>query len=93
MRSTFGLDGSLQDKSVPTLASAAAVAACAAALASPKSFSATSTSFFASSSFSLVQRRKSNLKANLESSLSYFSFEHLVPGAVNLGLIGSSCTA
>ena len=29
----------------------------------------------------------------IESSLSYFSFKSLVPSGVNVGLIGSTCTA
>jgi hypothetical protein len=33
------------------------------------------------------------LKAKLGSSLSYFSFKSLVPGAFNVGFIGSTCTA
>ena len=41
----------------------------------------------------VVQRRKLNLKATFESCLSYFSFKSLIPGAFNVGLIGSSCTA
>ena len=40
-----------------------------------------------------LYRRKLKLKANLESSLTYFSFERLVPGAFNVSLIGSICTA
>jgi hypothetical protein len=34
-----------------------------------------------------------NLKAKFESGLSYFSFNRLIPGAFNVGLIGSTCTA
>jgi len=41
----------------------------------------------------LLLRRKLKLKAKSESSLPYFSFKRLVPGAFNLGLIGSTCTA
>ena len=33
------------------------------------------------------------LKAKLDSSLSYYSFERLFPGAFNVGFIGSTCTA
>jgi hypothetical protein len=33
------------------------------------------------------------IKVKLESSLSNFSFRHLVPGAFNVGLIGSTCIA
>jgi hypothetical protein len=40
-----------------------------------------------------MKRRKLNLKAEVESSISYFSFKRLVPGGFNLGLIGSTCTA
>jgi hypothetical protein len=41
----------------------------------------------------IVQRRKLNLKAIFKSTLSYSSFKRLVPGAVNLDFIGSTCTA
>ena len=34
-----------------------------------------------------------NLKAKLNSSSSDFNFKCLVPGAFNMGLIGSTCTA
>jgi len=37
-----------------------------------------------------VQRRKLNLKAKFESSSSHYSFKHLVPGAFNMGFIGST---
>jgi hypothetical protein len=40
-----------------------------------------------------VYWRKLKLEAKLESSSSYFSFKHLVPGAFNVCLIGSTCTA
>jgi hypothetical protein len=40
-----------------------------------------------------MYRRKLNLKAKFESGLSYVSFKGLMPGAFNVGLIGSSCTA
>jgi len=40
-----------------------------------------------------VKRRNLNLKAKVESGSSYFSFRCLVPGAFNMGLIGSTCTA
>jgi hypothetical protein len=33
------------------------------------------------------------LKANFESGLSHVSFESLITGAFNVGLIGSTCTA
>jgi hypothetical protein len=38
-------------------------------------------------------RRKLNLKATFESGSSYLSVKRLLPGALNLGLIGSTCTA
>jgi len=42
----------------------------------------------------VVKRRKlMNFKATFESGLSYFSFKRSVPGAFNVGLIGSICTA
>jgi len=44
-------------------------------------------------SVSQVYWRKLNLTAKVESSMSHFSFKCLVPGAFNLGLIGSTCTA
>jgi hypothetical protein len=37
--------------------------------------------------------RKSNLKAEVENSISQFSFKRSDPGAFNVGLIGSVCTA
>ena len=40
-----------------------------------------------------VWRRKLKLKAKFESSLSYYSFKRLDPGAFNVGFIGSTCTA
>jgi hypothetical protein len=40
-----------------------------------------------------MERRKSSLKAKFESSMSYCSFKCLVPGAVNMGFKGSTCTA
>ena len=40
-----------------------------------------------------MKRRKSNLKAKLESSLTYFSFKRLVPVGFIVGLIGSTYTA
>jgi hypothetical protein len=40
-----------------------------------------------------VYRRKLKLKAEDESSISRFSFNRFVPGAFNLGLIGSTCSA
>jgi len=40
-----------------------------------------------------VERRKLKLKAKFESNLSYCSFKCLVPGAFNMGLIGSTCPA
>ena len=39
-----------------------------------------------------MKRRKLKLKANLESDFSNYSFKRLVPGAFNVGLIGSTCT-
>jgi len=41
----------------------------------------------------LLERRKLNLKARLESRLSYVSIKRSVPGAFNLNFIGSTCTA
>jgi hypothetical protein len=41
----------------------------------------------------LVQRRKLNLEAELQSGLSYFSFKSSISGAFNVGLTGSTCTA
>ena len=41
----------------------------------------------------VVWRRNLNLKAEVESSISHFSFKRLVPGAFNTGLIGSTCAA
>jgi hypothetical protein len=40
-----------------------------------------------------MKRRKLNLKATFETSLPYSSFKRMVPGAFNVGLIGSTCTA
>jgi len=40
-----------------------------------------------------LKRRKLNLKAKIESGVSYFSFKSLIPGAFNVTLIGSACTA
>jgi hypothetical protein len=40
-----------------------------------------------------VWRRKLNLKAKFEGVPSYSSFKRSVPGAFNMGLIGSTCTA
>ena len=40
-----------------------------------------------------VYRRKLKLKAKFEGGSSYYSFKRLVPGAFNLGLTGSACTA
>jgi hypothetical protein len=42
---------------------------------------------------SVMERRKLNLKAKLETSQSYFSVKSLNPGALNVGSIGSTCTA
>ena len=39
-----------------------------------------------------MQRRKLNLKAEVESTISHFSFKRLAPGGFNSGLIGSTCT-
>jgi len=41
----------------------------------------------------MVWRRKLNLKAKVEGSLSHFSFKSLVLGGFNVGWIGSTCTA
>jgi hypothetical protein len=41
----------------------------------------------------LMKRRILNLKANFKSSSSGFSFKRLFPGAFDVGLIGSTCTA
>jgi hypothetical protein len=41
----------------------------------------------------VVERRKLNLKAADESSISHFSFKRLVPVGFHGGLIGSTCTA
>jgi hypothetical protein len=40
-----------------------------------------------------VKRRKLKLKAKFEGGSSYYSFKRSVPGAVNLDIIGSTCTA
>jgi len=40
-----------------------------------------------------LQRRKLKLKPRLECSLSQFSFKRLVPGAFNVGVMRSTCTA
>jgi len=40
----------------------------------------------------LVVAAQLDLKANLKSSLPQFSFNRIVPGAFNLGFIGSTCT-
>ena len=53
----------------------------------------TSASTYRAISCAQLQRRKLNLKAKVESSMSHFSFKRLVPGGFNLGLIGSTCTA
>jgi len=42
---------------------------------------------------SSLKRRKLKLKANFEGGPSYYSFKRLVPGALNMGLTGSSCTS
>ena len=41
----------------------------------------------------MAYRRKLILKANVQSSISCFSFKRLFPGGFNLVLIGSTCTA
>jgi len=41
----------------------------------------------------IVWRRKLNLKAKFESGSSHLSLRQLDPGAFNVGLIGSTCTA
>ena len=40
-----------------------------------------------------MKRRKLNLKAKVESSITHFCFKCLVPDGVTLVLIGSTCTA
>ena len=40
-----------------------------------------------------LYRRYLKFKANIESGSSYFNFKSLVPGAFNMGFIGSTCTA
>ena len=40
----------------------------------------------------LLKRRKLNLKAELGTSPSHFSFKRLLKGAFNVSLIGSACT-
>jgi len=45
------------------------------------------------STVSLMQRRKSNLKAKFQSGSSHFSFKRSVPGDFKLSLIGSTCAA
>jgi len=40
-----------------------------------------------------LQRRKWRLKAKFEGGSSYYSVKRRVPGAFNVGLIGSTCTA
>ena len=39
-----------------------------------------------------LKRRKKNLIAKFQSASLYYSFKRLVPGAFNMGLIGSTCT-
>jgi hypothetical protein len=34
-----------------------------------------------------------NLKSNIESGSSHFSFKRVVPGGLNMGFIGSTCIA
>jgi len=41
----------------------------------------------------MVYRRKLNLDARYKGGSSYYSFKRLAPGAFNLGLTGSTCTA
>jgi hypothetical protein len=41
----------------------------------------------------MLKRRRLHLKAKFVSGLSYFSFESLVLGGFNVGLMGSTCTA
>ena len=48
---------------------------------------------FSSPAKSVVYRRKLELKAKLESGSTYCRFKRLLPGAFNVGLIGSACTA
>jgi len=47
----------------------------------------------AGSAPAVVQRLKLNLKAKFVNSPCYLSFKCIYPGAFNLGLIGSICTA
>ena len=41
----------------------------------------------------LMKRRMLILKAKFEGGSSYYSFKRLVPGAINVGLIGATCAA
>jgi hypothetical protein len=40
-----------------------------------------------------LQRRKLELKAKFESSLTYYNFKRFIPGAFNMVFIDSTCTA
>jgi len=42
---------------------------------------------------SVLYRRKLNLKAKFEGGSSYYSCKRVVPGAFNMGFIGSTCAA
>jgi len=42
---------------------------------------------------SFTYRRNLNLKPEVQTSTSHLSFKRSVPGAFNMGLIGSTCTA
>ena len=51
---------------------------------------ATSLAWRGSHTRAVLWRRKLNLKAKFESSISHFSFKRLVPGGFNLGFRGST---
>ena len=62
----------------------------------PLDFLEAGAAFVALSLFSLlslVERRNLNLKAEVQSSISQFSFKCSVLGGLKVGFIGSSCTA
>jgi len=62
-------------------------------LPAPAFFAIASSSAIFCSRIALLQRRKLNLKAKLESSSSHFSFQCLVPGGFNMGSMWSTCNA
>jgi len=72
-----------------------AVARAAASSATAESTAAATASFVRASPDlnSVLYRRKLNLKAEVESSMSHLSFKRLVPGGSDLGFIRSTCTA